>query len=118
MIVHPTRVDRYDRQMLERAIVRDRRLQMDDVMANIYSRRAMVLRIRESVMTLEKDTDTLYVAQMSGKMADIPYILETVKEVAHNNGMTQIIIDGRKGWQRVLKKYGFMPEGKRLRLSL
>ena len=45
-------------------------------------------------------------------------MLNTFKEIAFHFGKSSITLQGRKGWQRQLRKFGFKPDGDRLRLKL
>jgi len=57
------------------------------------------------------DDNKLHVWQAGGSMAGLLDMLESVEWFALLNGLDGVVLGGRKGWHRVLKRYGYAPEG-------
>jgi hypothetical protein len=65
-----------------------------------------------AAMVTRRDGDTLEVWLAGGAVlrTSVPF-LETAIRAAQDDGATNGRIIGRKGWQRVLRSYGWRPEG-------
>ena len=56
------------------------------------------------------DDNTAEIGHMSGKWtdADGSWIVEKMREAGQRRGLTEIRVNGRKGWQRFLRMKGFL----------
>jgi hypothetical protein len=69
---------------------------------------------------VELAVGTLHIVLLAGKdfrQWELP-MLNTFKEIAWHFGKASITLQGRKGWERQLNKFGFKRDGDRLRLIL
>jgi hypothetical protein len=116
--IDPKAMNQRDITMLKRAIKRDRRITIEQVLAQIYEGISALCRFNQSVFTLHKTADSIHVAQLAGVMGDIPFIHNDLVALAKHMEKDYIELNGRPGWKRVLKPLGYVEHNDLLRYAL
>lgn len=103
-------------ELLDKAVVRGG-YDWDEVCEDLWTGRAQLWLTTEgqepvAAMVTRIDGETLEVWLAGGRVlsTSLPY-LETAIEASKEAGTTNGRITGRKGWERVLKRYGWRREG-------
>jgi len=96
-----------DKARIQRALRHQNVQTLPMVLQEIDRGSYVVLQGPESTSTIAVRGDMLVICQMAGIMADVDDIFHTCKQIAKELGLKYIALKGRKGWTRVLKKYGF-----------
>ena len=69
----------------------------------------------EAVLVVRKDGDTMEIWLAGGKIIPLfPYLANMIEQAAIEAGMTRGRVDGRKGWTRALRSWGWRTSGKYL----
>lgn len=89
-----------------------------NVLDDINNGTTVLLRAQESTLTIMLEPSGLHINQMAGKLSDIGEIKDCLVLLAQQHGKQYITLEGRPGWQRVLKAWGFYPRGKRMALEV
>ena len=103
---------------LQRALKHGNGQTLADVLDNINNGSYVLLRAPESTVTIMQGEDSIHINHMGGTRKDIPEILSSLVQIAKELGKQYITLEGRKGWSRILKPYGFEPIDKELRYTL
>lgn len=107
-----------DISMLKSAVQRDKRVTLADALKDIYTSVSALYRYGQTVYTVQAGKDFLHVAQLTGKMHDIPGIHERLVHLARRMNKAYVDLDGRKGWKRALKPLDYHPHKNLLRYTL
>ena len=107
-----------DYEMLAEALKHGSNETLDDVRLKVGTGFYVALKTPDSVVTIAQDGPALHICQMTGKMEDVPEILETVETIGKELGKEYISLQGRKGWLRVLDKFGFKRHDNEMRLAI
>ena len=118
MRIYAQRMTQTDINLIARAIKRDNRLSLADALKDIYTCKSALYLIGASVVTLQQSNDGLHIAQMAGRLKDVPAISQLVDKLAKELNKHRIHIDGRPGWRRALKQYGYEQHGKLLSMVI
>lgn len=73
---------------------------------------------RAIAVTEVTDDNTLHIMQASGDLNALLDMLDSAVLFAKSAGCVGIEVSGRKGWKRVLAKFGFIPDGDRMYRAL
>ena len=112
---HPEVIDVY---RLKQALKHQNRLTLANVLDKINSGFYVLLRASESTLTIHPMADSIHIAQAAGKMSDIDEVIACVGSIAKEQGKKYITVKGRKGWNKVLKPFGFEPNEYYLRKKI
>ena len=107
MRIYAQHMTALDISMLEHVVNKDKRLTLSEALKDIYTGKSALFRQNKTIYTLQDIDDRIHVAQLSGWMGDIVDIRHHVEQLARSMGKKYIDIDGRKGWARVLKPFGY-----------
>lgn len=110
-VMEPSSVD-MDR--IQAALSHSNGQTLANVLENINNGTYVLLRASESSMVIMLEPNNIHVNQMGGVMKDVPVFLDCLVQIAKDMGKRYISLEGRKGWQRVLKPLGCYPEGNRI----
>jgi len=109
MITATRQVTEHEQGMLKRALRHQEGLTLPMVLESIKDGSYVVLRGDRTVVTLSLTDEALHVNQYSGKLSDLPQLAEAIIKIAKDFNKRYIDMNGRKGWVKVLKKYGMFP---------
>ena len=109
MITATRHVTEHEQGMLKRALKHQDGLTLPMVLESIKDGSYVVLRGDRTVVTLSLTDEALHVNQYSGKLSYLPQLAEAIIKIAKDFNKRYIDMNGRKGWVKVLKKYGMFP---------
>ncbi len=95
-----------------RAVLPFRDISEDEVLQRLSDARAQLWTTGFSAAVTEiTDDNWLHVVTMGGVMADVAEVLPAIERFAKFSKCQGVRLEGRAGWRRALKKYGYAAVG-------
>lgn len=89
-----------------------------DLATELMTGRAIAWQGQRSVVVTQQDGTDLHYWAAAGDLAEILSFRPGIEAWARAQGLTHITLDGRKGWARVLKPFGYEAADGGLRKAL
>lgn len=90
----------------------------EDLFVRIRSGSAQYWEAPDAQIVTETEPGNVHIWLAGGKLGPVLSLYEQVEAWARRIGAEDITIDGRSGWRRVLRPYGYTPDGPLLRKVL
>jgi len=102
-------------QFAERHMIFASEAQKEEIRKALLAEQAQLWHKGMSCAVTEVTTEnTLHILQASGSLADLIDLLDSALIFAKVAGCVGIELSGRRGWWRVMSKFGFIPDGDRM----
>jgi hypothetical protein len=91
-----------------------------EVLALLAANQAQLWAAERAAMVLQllKPPPTLHIWLAGGEMTDLLDMRGGMEAWARSQGCEFVTINGRRGWARVLKPYGYVPDAEEVRKAL
>ena len=114
-ILNPTTAQR---ALIRRSCLRGGNDDPDDVIEAVENGHLLALATDESILLLADYGDSLHIAHYGGRLRDIPTLNKHASIVAQEMRKQYVTLNGRKGWRRYMKRFGFVPDGDNMRREI
>lgn len=80
---------------------------IDELEQGVATRRLWIFAGKDSAVLVEWNDDAAQLMWATGDMAELVSLLPGIEAVARMRGCTRLVVEGPRGWERVLRSQGF-----------